>query len=97
MSCGFSDLVASCYGGRNRLVAEEFTRRQLQGQDASFQDLEDELLHGQKLQGVLTAAEVYQVLEMRALTQEFPLFTTVHRLAIGAARVDDIIKCIQKE
>ena len=38
-SCGFSDLVASSYGGRNRLVAMEWTKRQVSGQPATFNEV----------------------------------------------------------
>jgi glycerol-3-phosphate dehydrogenase (NAD+) len=45
-SCGVADLITTCYGGRNRKVAEA---RVLTGK--SFETLEKELLNGQKLQG----------------------------------------------
>jgi len=61
-SCGVADLIATCYGGRNLLVATAWGRAQLAGQPASFADLERDLLKGQKLQGVLTSDEV-QVIE----------------------------------
>ena len=35
-SCGFPDLVASSYGGRNRLCAEEFAKRKLNLIDATI-------------------------------------------------------------
>jgi glycerol-3-phosphate dehydrogenase len=41
----FSAQVTTCYGGRNRKVAEQFV---LQGK--SIEQLEAELLNGQKLQ-----------------------------------------------
>lgn len=37
-------MVASSYGGRNRLVAEAFTRAYREGTPRSFEDLEAELL-----------------------------------------------------
>ena len=55
-SCGVADLVTTCYGGRNRKVGEAFARRH--GEGATLQELEKELLNGQKLQGPLTAKEV---------------------------------------
>ncbi|PKC16590.1 hypothetical protein RhiirA5_347453 [Rhizophagus irregularis] len=39
-----------------------------------------ELLNGQKLQGTLTAKEIYSVLQRKGLEKEFPLFTTVYKI-----------------
>lgn len=47
-SAGIADLITSCLGGRNRKVAEAFVK----SPKKSFEDLEKELLNGQKLQGV---------------------------------------------
>lgn len=79
-SCGVADLITTCFGGRNRKVAEAFARS---GGKRSFDELEAELLGGQKLQGVLTAGEVFQVLKARNWEAKFPLFATVHRIASG--------------
>jgi hypothetical protein len=54
-SCGFADLIVTCYGGRNRQCAEEFVRA---GGRKTFEMIETELLGGQKLQGTLTVKEV---------------------------------------
>ncbi|GKV37156.1 hypothetical protein SLEP1_g45217 [Rubroshorea leprosula] len=79
-SCGVADLITTCLGGRNRKVAEAFAKN---GGQRSFDELEAEMLQGQKLQGVSTAREVYEVLSHRGLLELFPLFTTVHEICTG--------------
>ena len=71
LPCGVADLVATCFGGRNRKVAEAFARAQGDGRPRTFGELEAELLGGQKLQGVLTTIEV------RSRERERPLFCFV--------------------
>lgn len=72
-SCGFGDIVASSYGGRNRKCAEYFVKT-----GKSFAQCEADLLNGQKLQGILSAAEVYKVLKRKNAIKKFPLFATIH-------------------
>ncbi|KAJ3207079.1 Glycerol-3-phosphate dehydrogenase [Dinochytrium kinnereticum] len=74
-SCGVADVITTCFGGRNRKVAEA---RVTTGK--SFEVLEKEMLNGQKLQGTLTAKEVNQILSLRGCVNEYPLFTTVYRI-----------------
>jgi len=76
-SCGVADLVTTCFGGRNRKVAEAFVRA---GGKKSWDELEKELLHGQKLQGVLTSHEVQAVLKKKGMEKQFPLITTINRI-----------------
>ncbi|KAJ7974697.1 Glycerol-3-phosphate dehydrogenase [NAD(+)] [Quillaja saponaria] len=79
-SCGVADLITTCLGGRNRKVAEAFAKNRGK---RSFDELEAEMLQGQKLQGVSTAREVYEVLNHRGWLELFPLFATVHEISIG--------------
>ncbi|KAK1432720.1 hypothetical protein QVD17_09618 [Tagetes erecta] len=79
-SCGVADLITTCLGGRNRKCAEAFAKN---GGRRSFDDLEAEMLQGQKLQGVSTAKEVYEVLKHKGWLEMFPLFTTVHEICTG--------------
>ncbi|XP_042500818.1 glycerol-3-phosphate dehydrogenase [NAD(+)]-like [Macadamia integrifolia] len=91
-SCGIADVIATCLGGRNRKVAEAFARNSGQ---RSFDELEAELLQGQKLQGVLTAGEVNAVLRHRKCLELFPLFRTVHEICIGHLPPSAIVQCCE--
>ena len=77
-SCGVADLVTTCFGGRNRKCAEAFAAA---NKTKSLDQIEAELLGGQKLQGTLTAKEVNHILKMKGLEHEFPFFTTVYKIS----------------
>jgi glycerol-3-phosphate dehydrogenase (NAD+) len=47
-SCGMADLITTCYGGRNRKCAEQFAKHKGK---KPWEEIEAELLNGQKLQG----------------------------------------------
>ncbi|KAI8855105.1 NAD-dependent glycerol-3-phosphate dehydrogenase C-terminus-domain-containing protein [Chytridium lagenaria] len=64
-SCGVADVITTCFGGRNRKVAEA---RVTTGK--SFDVLEKEMLNGQKLQGTLTAKEVHEILLLKGTVSE---------------------------
>lgn len=82
-SCGVADLIATCVGGRNRAVAEAYAQAEKAGAPRTMDQLEGELLHGQKLQGVLTSEEVQAILHSRGWEAQYPLFTTVNRIVRG--------------
>ncbi|KFK33089.1 hypothetical protein AALP_AA6G329300 [Arabis alpina] len=87
-SCGVADLITTCLGGRNRRVAEAYAQN---GGKRSFDELEAEMLQGQKLQGVSTAKEVYEVLKHNGWLEMFPLFATVHQICIGRLKPEAIV------
>ncbi|XP_057445598.1 glycerol-3-phosphate dehydrogenase [NAD(+)]-like isoform X2 [Lotus japonicus] len=92
-SCGVADLITTCLGGRNRKVAEAYARN---GGKRSFDVLEAEMLQGQKLQGVSTASEVYEVLSHRGWLELFPLFSTVHEISSGLLPPSAIVEYSEK-
>ncbi|KAK4051221.1 glycerol-3-phosphate dehydrogenase [Microbotryomycetes sp. JL201] len=75
-SAGIADVITSCLGGRNRKCAEAFV-----SSGKSFDELEREMLNGQKLQGVMTAKEIHEFLEARGKVKDYPLFDIVYRVA----------------
>ncbi|XP_071368832.1 glycerol-3-phosphate dehydrogenase [NAD(+)], cytoplasmic isoform X2 [Centroberyx affinis] len=89
-SCGVADLITTCYGGRNRKVAEAFAKT-----GKSIEELEKEMLNGQKLQGPATAAEVYLILKHKNLIDKFPLFNAVYQICYQRHPVTEFISCLQ--
>jgi len=92
-SCGVADLITTCYGGRNRKCAEAYART-----GKSLEEIEKEILNGQKLQGPPTAAEVQVVLKAKGIENpavEYPLFTAVNSICYDGMDVKEFIKCLQ--
>uniref|UniRef100_A0A672HVE8 Glycerol-3-phosphate dehydrogenase [NAD(+)] n=1 Tax=Salarias fasciatus TaxID=181472 RepID=A0A672HVE8_SALFA len=89
-SCGVADLITTCYGGRNRRVAEAFVRTA-----KSIEELEAEMLNGQKLQGPQTSAEVYKILKKKNMIDKFPLFVAVYQICFEGKEVKEFITCLQ--
>uniref|UniRef100_A0A8C9UM73 Glycerol-3-phosphate dehydrogenase [NAD(+)] n=1 Tax=Spermophilus dauricus TaxID=99837 RepID=A0A8C9UM73_SPEDA len=91
-SCGVADLITTCYGGRNRRVAEAFART-----GKTIEELEKEMLNGQKLQGPQTSAEVYlyRILKQKGLMDKFPLFTAVYQICYEGRPVSEMLSCLQ--
>ncbi|TKS70691.1 Glycerol-3-phosphate dehydrogenase [NAD(+)], cytoplasmic [Collichthys lucidus] len=89
-SCGIADLITTCYGGRNRKIGEAFAKT-----GKTIEQLENELLNGQKLQGPATANEVHQVLKQKNMVEKFPLFTAVYQICFNGHPVAEFIKCLQ--
>ena len=102
-SCGMADLITTCYGGRNRKCAEAFARefQNMNPMDVdeksceqTWEIIESDLLNGQKLQGTLTAKEVYALLESRELLDSFPLISTIYEIAYLGKSVHNIVEGI---
>uniref|UniRef100_I7GP10 Glycerol-3-phosphate dehydrogenase [NAD(+)] n=1 Tax=Macaca fascicularis TaxID=9541 RepID=I7GP10_MACFA len=89
-SCGVADLITTCYGGRNRKVAEAFART-----GKSIEQLEKEMLDGQKLQGPETARELHSILQHKGLVDKFPLFMAVYKVCYEGQPVGEFIRCLQ--
>ncbi|XP_023651156.1 glycerol-3-phosphate dehydrogenase [NAD(+)], cytoplasmic isoform X1 [Paramormyrops kingsleyae] len=89
-SCGVADLITTCYGGRNRKIAEAFVKT-----GKSIEELEKEMLNGQKLQGPATAMEVNHILKHKNLVEKFPLFTAVYQICYQGHPVKEFITCLQ--
>ena len=99
-SCGMADLITTCYGGRNRKCAEAFAKtRSLDHKKKWSEDdckqswarLEKELLNGQKLQGTLTAKEVYTTLLSKRMLDSYPLIKTIYEISFQGVPVPNIV------
>jgi len=77
-SCGMADLITTCYAGRNRKCAEAWCRAEGK---KSWEEVEAELLNGQKLQGTLTMLEVWPVIQTHKLEDKLPLMTSIYHIS----------------
>ena len=89
-SCGVADLITTCYGGRNRRVSEAFVTS-----GKTIEELEKEMLNGQRLQGPETAAEVNFMLKAKDMENKFPLFTTVHKVCVGELKPEAFVESLR--
>ncbi|XP_061075817.1 glycerol-3-phosphate dehydrogenase 1b [Conger conger] len=89
-SCGVADLITTCYGGRNRKIAEAFAKT-----GKTIEELEKEMLNGQKLQGPATAAEVNHILQRKKMVDKFPLFNAVFQICFQGHPVREFVTCLQ--
>ena len=97
-SCGIADVIASSLGGRNHKCAEEFIVRlkdkSLQNNfncEALWTEVENELLNGQKLQGLQTCYEVVECIQYfnenknnlgnTNFIPKFPLFKRIYEIS----------------
>lgn len=92
-SCGIADLITTCFGGRNRRVSEQFVLNP----DKSLQQLEEELLQGQKLQGPQTAQEVFELLTSKSHLEKFPLFVATHKILQREIEPDALFDYLRNE
>lgn len=92
-SCGIADLITTCFGGRNRRVSEQFVLNP----DKSLEELESELLEGQKLQGPQTAHEVYELLLSKGDLDKFPLFVATHKILQRQAKPTELFSYLRLE
>jgi len=109
-SCGMADLITTCYGGRNRKCAEAFARarrssRQTKDHYSSspedakdcgvlWNQIEVDVLKGQKLQGTLTTRDAYRLISTRNVVNDFPLIKIIYEISFEGRPVESIIEGI---
>ncbi|KAF7683860.1 Glycerol-3-phosphate dehydrogenase [NAD(+)], cytoplasmic [Astathelohania contejeani] len=87
-SSGVADLIVSCLSGRNFKCGKMIGEKR-----CSIEEVENGM-GGQKLQGTLTAKEIYKLLSRKEMIREFPLFVAVYRICYENELPDSILGCI---
>ncbi|GAW83544.1 glycerol-3-phosphate dehydrogenase [Plasmodium gonderi] len=88
-SCGVADVITSFLGGRNAKCSAEFVKSKPK---KTWAQLENEILKGQKLQGIVTLKYVYQMIKENNLTNKFPLFTVLHKISFEDEDPNELLK-----
>jgi len=91
-SCGIADVIASCYGGRNRKVGQAMAETK-----KPLETLEKEILRGQHLQGPMTLKDVIIRVKKMGLIHKFPLFNSVHQICYLGHPPSDLIRMLVSE
>mmetsp|Transcript_11816 Transcript_11816/g.21599 ORF Transcript_11816/g.21599 Transcript_11816/m.21599 type:complete len:371 (+) Transcript_11816:508-1620(+) len=93
-SCGLADMITTCYGGRNKRCAEAFVKT-----GKTWDELEAEILNGQKLQGTLTCAEVHEIFTNSKVNveEDFPLFKNIYRISFEGAPPSSLVSGLVKD
>lgn len=89
-SCGIADLVATCHGGRNRMLGESVVKSA-----KTVKELEKELLHGQSFQGPLVAREINHILETKLMLDQFPMFMSIHKICERQMDPSQFVACLR--
>nr|XP_011721616.1 glycerol-3-phosphate dehydrogenase 1-like protein isoform X3 [Macaca nemestrina] len=76
-------------------VVDDADTVELCGALKTIEELEKEMLNGQKLQGPQTSAEVYRILKQKGLVDKFPLFTAVYQICYESRPVQEMLCCLQ--
>ncbi|KII68242.1 Glycerol-3-phosphate dehydrogenase [NAD(+)], cytoplasmic [Thelohanellus kitauei] len=74
-SFGLDDLIATCFGGRNVRAAEVFARDK-----KTLEEIERDLLNGQKLQGPGTIMTVHSILKSKNIISNFPFMEYIFKV-----------------
>jgi glycerol-3-phosphate dehydrogenase (NAD+) len=94
-SCGVADLITTCFAGRNRKCAEAFAASRTNGgTPRTWEDIEAEMLGGQKLQGHLTAMEIMPLIKLRGLEPKLPLICATYKIAFEDAHPKSLFDVI---
>jgi len=99
-SCSYPDLFASSSAGRNasmgKLYAEEFFQHG-GTYTKSLKQYEEENLNGQKIQGPLTANELWKYVEATGgLAGRYELHQVIQEIACGKARPEQLLEAMRR-
>jgi len=89
-SCGVADLVATCYGGKDRQLAKAFVTSEI-----TMEELGRDMFRGETLQGPQAAKEINYVLKKNNLENQFPVLTKIHKICVGEEVPESIIAAMK--